>query len=104
MGYLKTAITACIGGYGIKMPVSVKKMTFSDACTACGACVKRCPVQALSLIDGRIVQDVDVCVGCYACFKYCPNGAVYPENKMHEQLGRSMARYRKERKEVWVVL
>lgn len=103
-GILKTAITACIGGYGIKMPTSVKRMTFSDACTGCGACVKHCPVQALSFQNGCVVQDVDTCVGCYACFSGCAQKAIYPDNKLHDQLGETMARYRVERKEPTIFL
>ncbi len=42
-------------------------------CVNCGACVKTCPVQALSVVDGKVVWDKEKCVNCDTCLKTCPN-------------------------------
>ena len=48
-----------------------------ELCTACGTCVKVCPV-------GIITQAHDEapprfgrgCTGCFACYNHCPDGAI----------------------------
>lgn len=44
-------------------------------CTGCGACVRQCPVGALSLADGSVVWDAAVCVGCDTCIQVCEHRA-----------------------------
>jgi electron transport complex protein RnfB len=55
--------------------------TTSETCKACGLCVKRCPMDALSLVDsldatnkkGKVaVLDPDKCIGCGVCVYKCP--------------------------------
>ena len=38
----------------------------------CRACVRKCPVKALHLVDGAVVVDKTACVGCGACEHVCP--------------------------------
>ena len=38
----------------------------------CNACVRKCPVKALHIVDGAIVVDKTACVGCGACEHVCP--------------------------------
>ncbi|MBO7207851.1 MAG: DUF1893 domain-containing protein, partial [Kiritimatiellae bacterium] len=38
----------------------------------CKACVRKCPVKALHLVDGAVVVDKSACVGCGACEHVCP--------------------------------
>jgi uncharacterized Fe-S center protein len=45
-------------------------------CTACGACVKHCPADAITL-DPKAVIDKNKCVGCASCMAVCPEGALY---------------------------
>jgi len=52
-----------------------KKMTISDACVGCGQCVKNCPVNNLSLVDGKAVS-AGKCAMCYRCVSICPKQAV----------------------------
>ena len=42
-----------------------------DVCTLCQACVNVCPMEALSLVDGKIALDVDMCLGCGVCVRNC---------------------------------
>lgn len=45
-------------------------------CTGCGACVAVCPVEAISLIEGRAQVDDDRCDGCKVCIEVCPVTAI----------------------------
>ena len=43
-------------------------------CSNCGACVKSCPVGALSFdAEGNVCWDSKTCVQCDTCIKICPN-------------------------------
>lgn len=48
----------------------------NDACTACGECVQRCPMEALSMQEGQLVRDAKRCVGCGLCRYVCPANAL----------------------------
>ncbi|MBN1539372.1 MAG: 4Fe-4S binding protein [Candidatus Thermoplasmatota archaeon] len=50
------------------MAVNIDKNT----CIGCGACVETCPVQALSMVDGKADVDPGTCVDCGACVGVCP--------------------------------
>ena len=44
-------------------------------CVACGACVRDCPVDAITL--GEVASiDSGKCVGCAHCIAICPQGAI----------------------------
>jgi anaerobic sulfite reductase subunit C len=77
----KIAITGCpsscakprandIGIMGIR-----RKRLQRDLCTLCGACVKACPVNALSIVDGKLELNRSLCVQCGDCTRTCPTGA-----------------------------
>ena len=40
-------------------------------CTACGGCVKACPVCANTIVDGKLVFDRDKCIACGECLDWC---------------------------------
>jgi len=46
-----------------------------EACTACGTCAERCPVQAIAEGDYATV-DQGVCIGCGVCVPTCPAEAI----------------------------
>ncbi len=58
-------------------PIFVKANAFqvSQACTGCGACVKRCPMNNIELKNGKPVWG-DNCTHCMACICYCPAEAI----------------------------
>ncbi len=46
-----------------------------DACIGCGQCVKRCPMNNVSLNNGKPVWGKE-CTHCMACICYCPTEAI----------------------------
>ncbi len=47
----------------------------SDRCTACGTCIDRCPMNAIS-IDNYAYSDPEKCIGCGLCVESCPEEAL----------------------------
>jgi len=45
------------------------------ACTACGACAKICPTDAIANEDGNMATDAAKCILCMACIHACPKQA-----------------------------
>ncbi len=50
----------------------------AETCTGCGACVKRCHVDALTIDDreGIAIVNLDRCIGCGNCVVACPMDAL----------------------------
>lgn len=55
--------------------VHAKKFYSTDLCIACGKCAAVCPLQNISLIDGRPVWGKS-CTHCMACIARCPRAAI----------------------------
>ena len=74
--YVLAAIKAIEGTSELRRNSSAYVLHYDrDACIGCGACVRRCPMSAISLdSDGRC-QNEDVCIGCGQCALGCPAGA-----------------------------
>ncbi|MBN1827853.1 MAG: nitroreductase family protein [Deltaproteobacteria bacterium] len=48
-----------------------------ERCTGCGRCVSCCPVETLSLIDGKAVVTGICSLGCGHCSAACPEDAIF---------------------------
>ena len=46
-----------------------------EKCTGCGDCVDVCPVEAISVENGKVVISEE-CVDCGACVSTCKNEAL----------------------------
>lgn len=53
-----------------------KKLFISGFCIGCGTCVKTCPNQALSLVNGKAEVNHDLCILCGYCNPVCPKFAI----------------------------
>ena len=47
-----------------------------NKCVGCGACIKICPVEAISMKDGKAEIYMDKCIRCGKCHDVCPKEAV----------------------------
>lgn len=78
------AVLTCLrlfGGPAAKVCGNYYAVHDSSACTQCGTCVDRCPMEALSLTDEGIVVDRDRCIGCGVCAAGCPTGSLVCRKK-----------------------
>jgi uncharacterized Fe-S center protein len=57
----------------------------SRKCTACGACAKHCPANAITL-EPKARIDEGKCLGCASCMAVCNEGAIY--NTLWASLGK----------------
>ncbi len=60
----------------------------SDECICCGACVVKCPVNAISIEDKAVI-DKDICIGCASCTPICPVSAIsnsWQVSNFHEKI------------------
>ncbi|NLK08919.1 MAG: DUF362 domain-containing protein [Firmicutes bacterium] len=54
----------------------VKPNVDASLCTACGLCILRCPVEAISWVDDKASIDHEICYGCAECIAACRFGAI----------------------------
>jgi len=47
-----------------------------EKCNGCGDCVESCPLDAISMNEGKSVIDPETCGDCGACIDACPNEAI----------------------------
>lgn len=60
-----------LGVIGQRVPVVLE-----EKCRGCSACVKGCPMGALSMLNGTAVRDESKCNGCGRCVNLCKSGAI----------------------------
>ena len=53
-----------------------KAVVDRDTCVGCESCVGVCPVEAISMSDGKASVDADKCVECGSCVSTCPVSAI----------------------------
>ncbi len=74
-----------LGHDGSLQPSHYRVKEESLSCKACALCVKRCPMDALSLVTDHeaknkfkksVAADIDKCIGCGVCVHKCPGEAL----------------------------
>lgn len=59
--------------------LTVRPRVRRNACTACGMCRDACPMNAITILNGRREHariDDDRCIRCYCCHEMCPHEAI----------------------------
>jgi len=59
-----------------RMHSDLKPQVIAEKCTACGRCVKVCPVRAIEIHHKVARIDYELCYGCGECVAACPYGAI----------------------------
>jgi heterodisulfide reductase subunit A len=63
-----------------------KAFVIVDLCNGCGACVPICPVNAISMHEGKANINPFQCIGCSACIPVCPQEAIDFKNSTSRQI------------------
>ncbi len=63
-----------------------KAFVIADLCDGCEACIPICPVNAISMVEGKAKIDPFQCIGCGACIPICPKGAIDFKNATTKQI------------------
>lgn len=59
-----------------KGPEAKKRCGNNTACISCSLCIKKCPVEAISMQDDLAVIDYNKCIVCGLCATVCPTKAI----------------------------
>ncbi len=63
-----------------------KAFVIADLCNGCSVCVPVCPVNAISMVDGKATISAFQCNGCGACVPVCPKEAIDFKNATSRQI------------------
>jgi len=55
-----------------------------EKCTGCGLCLKVCPDQTLSLLNGKAIVSGERCLACAHCRAICPTQAITVSSLEHD--------------------
>lgn len=58
------------------IPGAYRAVVDGRTCTGCRTCVKRCPMDAITVTDRRACVDDARCIGCGLCSTTCPENAI----------------------------
>ncbi len=77
-GTLKNIAMGCVPPSGKQTIHSeFKPRVKEELCTVCGNCIKRCPVDAISINSRKKAEiNQDICIGCGECVVVCPESAI----------------------------
>lgn len=67
----------------------------TERCTACGACARACPEQALSLSENALEWSSARCIGCDTCAAVCISNAIAIEPQIQQSHTKSFPLTRK---------
>jgi len=63
-------------------------------CTACGECIRWCPSNAISYVDGKAYINKKICIGCAECLAVCRFDAVgYNWSESYENLQKKIVEH-----------
>jgi heterodisulfide reductase subunit A len=71
-------------GYIVESPE--KAFVICELCDGCGLCLKICPLNAITLTDGKAKVNPLLCNGCSGCIPDCPKEAIDFKNATRKQI------------------
>ena len=60
----------------VASPNNFRGIEAEESCVGCGTCVQVCPMENISVVDGKAVIGEN-CATCLACFHWCPTEAIW---------------------------
>ncbi len=68
-------------GHNPKINTNFVSRVDYDKCVMCKVCVKKCPVDAIKIVKGKIKVNEDNCIGCGVCSRFCGSKALLMERR-----------------------
>lgn len=59
-----------------KLGFSAKPFYATDSCIGCGLCERKCPLNAIEIVNRKPVWNSDSCAHCMSCINNCPKKAI----------------------------
>lgn len=78
-GAIKNLAMGCAPAAGKQQQHSTVQPVVGKGCTACQMCIRNCPVNAISLVNGSAYIDPSICIGCGECVSICQYGVIKPQ-------------------------
>ena len=63
-----------------------KAYVIEELCDGCGICIETCPVNAITMQEGKAKINPFMCAGCGACIPVCPREAIDFKNSTTRQM------------------
>jgi heterodisulfide reductase subunit A len=63
-----------------------KAYVIEELCDGCGFCIETCPVNAITMQEGKAKINPFMCIGCGACIPVCPTEAIDFKNSTTRQI------------------
>lgn len=63
-----------------------KAFVIEELCDGCGVCVQTCPLNAITMKEGKAEINPFMCTGCGACIPVCPREAIDFKNSTTKQI------------------
>lgn len=78
-GAIKNLAMGCAPAAGKQQQHSTLKPVVGENCRACQSCLRNCPEQAISMVDGVAYIDPEKCIGCGECISMCYYRVIKPQ-------------------------
>lgn len=73
-GTWRRVVTAVVRRFG--RTYAPRPGVIASSCTGCRKCERICPVQAVTIVEGRATIDLARCIRCYCCHEICTEHAI----------------------------
>ncbi len=77
-GAIKNLAMGCAPAAGKQQQHSTSKPVVGEDCRACQMCLKNCPTDAITMVDGSAYIDSEKCIGCGECVSMCVYNVIRP--------------------------
>ena len=78
-GAIKNLAMGCAPAAGKQKQHSTSKPKVGKGCKLCKMCIKSCPVDAISIINGSAYINPEKCIGCGECVSMCTYNVIRPQ-------------------------
>lgn len=60
-----------------------------DKCKGCTNCMRKCPIEAIRLVNNKAIINIEKCIHCGECIRVCPYNAYAPNTDKIEDIDKN---------------